>query len=339
MITYERELTALFQQHMAPLLPFMADPTVQEIMVNSPDNVWIERRGEMTQLDVELSPSNLSGGLRTLSNLATKGRAPFIDARLPGYRFAAVHHPFAVHGDAIAIRKHSPTQLSVDDYLERGLLNRIPLPAELAAERPDPAAVAQGGRALADFLGWVMRSGANVLVSGGTSTGKTTFINALISQIRRERRLISIEDTRELELVHPNSVQFECNADMGFSMQDAVRLLMRFRPDQPVIGEVRDGTAYDYLDVLNTGHSGGICSIHADSDELALYRLEDLVRQSPKASTLPLGALRRKIGSAIHYVIQASRYRHERFPLSVLAVLGVDEQDRYQTQRLYHRFY
>lgn len=324
------------------LTALMDDPTVQEVMINHPSSIWVEQKGVMRQLDLRLSSSQVEGAIRALANLCNKQSqgqvALHFDARTKGFRMVAILPPLAANGPCMVIRKHSPVVMSLQNYLDRGLLT--PAPARLINTHtlPNPDSIAAGGQALFDALVWIMTNGANLLVSGGTSTGKTTLLNALILCIPLYKRLITLEDTRELQINHPNTVQIECSAELGLSMQQAVTLLMRMRPDIPGVGEVRDGVAFDFLDLLNTGHAGGFASIHADSAEQALYRLEDLVRQSPKAANMPLGALRRKIATAIHYVVQAARQDGERFPLELMQVLGVDDHDRYVTRRLYHRF-
>ncbi|MDK2126260.1 CpaF family protein [Parachitinimonas caeni] len=340
----DQDALVLLREYLGEIGRLMDDPTVQEIMLNRPDCIWVEQKGTMLLTGIRLSADRVEGAIRALASLCNKigsgqDLVPLhFDARTAGFRFAAVLPPLASNGPCLVIRKHAPQVFSLRSYLERGLLSPLPSPLLTMASFPDLAKVQHGGQALYDALSWIMASGANLLVSGGTSTGKTTLLNALIELIPREKRLITLEDTRELQITHPNTVQIECSPELGLSMQQAVTLLMRMRPDVPGVGEVRDGVAFDYLDLLNTGHAGGFASIHADSDEQALYRLEDLARQNAKADNMPVGVLRRKIASAIHFVVQAARHEGERFPLSLLRVLGVDEQDRYLTQRLYHRY-
>lgn len=334
-------LLKLFGQHMKPLEPFLQGEDVQEVMINSPENIWVEQRGVMRKLDIDLKAENVAGALTVIGNIGGSRNPddPYLDARTPGLRIAAVMYPKAVHGHAMAIRKHSRVKRTIADYAVEGLLDRRALPDVVGVSCPELEKVAEGGRYLSEFLAWLMASSKNVLVSGGTSTGKTTLINALIDLIPKECRLVVLEDTHELMLGHPNLVQIECPADSLMTMQRGIKAMLRFRPDRPVIGEVRDATAYDFLDALNTGHAGGICSLHADSAEESLYRIEDLVRQSPKAATMPITALRRKIASAINYVIQASRWGKERFPLEVVKVDGLNDKGEYAVSRLYYRFF
>ena len=274
-----------------PIAPFFDDPEVQEIMVNGPSDVWVERRGELLRAEVAISQTSIQSAIFVLARLDNKEaragkREGIIDARFEGMRIAAVMAPTAVRSHAICIRKYLPRSLRLEDYVRQGSL-----PAQQAAS-----------------LQQLVRERRNVIVAGATSSGKTSLVNALLAELDPGERVVTIEDTPELAVSVPNWVPFETNESEGVSTRDLVRLALRFRPDRLIVGEVRGPEAFDLMQAANTGHEGCIATLHANHALAALARLESLVLTA--GVNWPLEAVRAQIAQTFHYVIYMRR--HER---------------------------
>ncbi|WP_186064839.1 CpaF family protein [Burkholderia gladioli] len=327
----------VFRGHLNPIAHLLDDPSVIEILINHPKRAFVERHGEMTQIELDLLPQNVSGAAMALAAINQKDHHPVLDCRMPNLRVAMAMPPIAVHGPAMAIRKHRKTVRRLRQYLDEGLFQpgiQRPLSRSERGATPD---ISAGNEAVFDFLRHVMITKENLLVAGSTSAGKTALLNALEAEIPDEERLIVIEDTKELILNRPNFLQLEANLDRGISIADLLRLALRMRPDRIVVGEVRDGTAYFLMDALNTGHSGSGGTLHADSAPDALIRLESLLRQAPQSANWPLAAMRAQIASTFRYVIFSSKIAG-RAPETILEILGLDERGEYRLKTLYQRF-
>jgi pilus assembly protein CpaF len=275
------------------LTPLMADPTVTEVMCNGPDHVYVERAGRVELSDVRF-PSDRA--LRQVIDrmLAVAGRrvdeaSPMADGRLAdGSRINAIIPPLAMVGSVLTVRRFPETAMTVAD-----LVGRESISTDLAV-----------------FLEAAVRGKLNILVSGGTSTGKTTLLNVLSSFIPEHERIITIEDAAELRLAQPHVVALEsrpANIEGAgrVTIRDLVRNALRMRPDRIVVGEVRGGEAIDMLQAMNTGHEGSLTTIHANSPRDALLRLETMVLMS--GVDLPLRAVREQVSSALDLVIQLDR--------------------------------
>ncbi len=271
---------------LGPLEPLLADPTVEDIMINAGNQLWAARDGHMEW--VGSLPSNVVAMVieRTLAPLGLRldRTSPIVDARLPdGSRMAAVLAPLAVDGTCLAIRRFRAAE--------------VPLTA-LAA--PD----------VVELVTEIVARRCNVLVSGATSTGKTTLLNMLSRLIPSDERIVTIEDTAELRLKTPNVVRLEARpatADgLGaVSMRDLVRAALRLRPDRLVVGEVRGDEALDMIEALSTGHDGSLSTCHANGPVDALRRLDFMVVAA--AGDVPLAAIRERVDHAIDIVIHLQR--------------------------------
>lgn len=334
----EEHALRVFRTSMVALASALDDPLVQEIMVNSPGNVWVERGGEMQRLDVNISDIQITTAVKALASANAKGVAPVLDCRMPGYRIAAALDPVGIKGPAICIRKHARSNRTLKTYLDAGGFGPIP---EGASEhggddsRPTDEAVAGGGQALMDLFSWAVRARKNIAIAGSTGSGKTTFLNAMLAEVPHDQRVLTIEDTAELQVQTPNYVGLEAAPEAGITIRSLVRLALRFRPDRIIVGEVRGPETYDLLDAMNTGHSGGACSLHADSPLLALSRLESMVRMNPDAANLPHHALRQQIASTFDFVVFCSRRGARRGPEQVVEILGVTS-DGYDVKPLFN---
>jgi pilus assembly protein CpaF len=278
-----------------PLTPLLLDDTISEVMVNGPNQVYIERKGQLTLADVKFaSDAELVRVIRDIA--AFVGRridddSPMVDCRLPdGSRVNAVIAPLALDGASLTIRKFARDPYTVEDLIKFGTLS-----VEAAA-----------------FLEACVKAHFNILVAGGTGSGKTTTLNVLSSFIPDTERVVTIEDAAELQLRQPHKVRLESrpariDGTGRISIRELVVNALRMRPDRIVIGECRSGEALDMLQAMNTGHDGSLTTIHANTPRDTLSRLETLVLMS--GVDLPQRAIREQIASAIHLIVQQSRLR------------------------------
>lgn len=278
-----------------PLEKLMRDPTVNDILVNHPHEVFVERAGNLELTDVVFADS--AHLLRIIQRIASSvGRridevSPMVDARLPdGSRVNAVIPPLALDGPKLSIRRFGKVHLTLDRLVENSTMTR----------------------STADFLKAVVQARISVLISGGTGAGKTTLLNALSSCIPDDERVVTIEDSAELILQHRHVARLEtrpANSEgVGeFTQRDLVRNSLRMRPDRIIVGEVRGVEAFDMLQAMNTGHEGSLTTIHANDTHDALMRLEMMVAMA--GLELPHEVVRAYIGSGIGIVVQISRLK------------------------------
>jgi pilus assembly protein CpaF len=285
---------------LGPLEPLVADPTVTEIMVNGPDQVYVERDGRIERVACIVdAPTIVRLIERVIAPLGLRldRASPMVDARLPdGARLHAVLPPLAPDGPCLTIRRFRARAVPIDAF---GV---------------DPA--------ICSFLDAVVRAGWNIVVSGATSAGKTTCCNALARAIDPRERIVTIEETAELRMDQPHVVRLEArpaNAEGagGVTVRELVRAALRMRPDRLVVGEVRGAEALDMLQACNTGHDGSLSTVHANSAADALARLETLTLFAGVA--LPLAAIRSQIGAAIDAIVQVARGEHGRREIVTVA--------------------
>jgi pilus assembly protein CpaF len=275
---------------MEPISSLLRDPSLSEIMINGPDAIFVERGGQVLLTDRRFDDENHL--LSAIAALMTSvgGRIdfsdPVIEARLPdGSRLTVVLPPVAVDGPMVTIRKFSANPYGVDDLIRFGSLS-------LAA---------------AAFLRAAVLARANLLISGGSSSGKTTLLNALATCIPDDERIVTIEEAVELDLPQGHVCRLESipAGDKVMTLRQLMRHAIRMRPDRLVIGEVRGGEALDMLQAMNTGHDGAMCTIHANSPRDALSRLETLVLMA--GLELPVRAIRQQINGAINLIVHVRR--------------------------------
>ena len=279
---------------LGPLEPLFSDPTVSDILVNGPDEVWVDRFGRLERTRVRFDDgAHLSRILGRL--VGSQGRhldeaSPHVDVRLPdGSRLHALIPPLAA-SPVVSIRRMRPVPFRLEELAAGGTIS-----GELAA-----------------FLSAAVRGRLNVLISGGTASGKTTLLNVLAALIPGEERVITIEETVELRFAHPHVVSLEARlpnieGEGEVSLRALVKNALRMRPDRILVGEVRGPEAFDMLQAMNTGHEGSLTTVHANTPEDALRRLENLVQMG--GFELPSAAIRELLGAAFDLVIQMNRFR------------------------------
>jgi pilus assembly protein CpaF len=296
-----------------PIEPLLLDDSISEIMGNPDASWWYERDGIIRrEASVSFDAGKLRTGLEVIANQLGKRLDednPMLHAQLPdGSRLAAVIPPVVRPAPALTIRKFPNRHYTVDDLIARGTLSRP----------------------LAEFLAEQIRSGKTLLISGGTSTGKTTVLRALAAAIPEEQRIVVIEDTSELHLQKPNLLSVECQTDTfkaSISFDDLLKSALRWRPDRIILGEVRGIEARTLLDSLNTGHTGSLATIHANSAAKALRRFANLVLRAHAQATFE--DIEAEIGEAVDYVVHVEREPGRRV---IHEVLRLDDYDRRSQQ-------
>lgn len=320
-------MSSVFQDAIANLLSpigdLLKDPSVSEVMINGPHNIFVERKGLVYRVPNKFADDeSLMASMRAVAQ--SVGRVidadnPRLDARLPdGSRIAVVIPPMAKAGVTVAIRKFSEEKLGLKDLINFGSLS------------PD------GAR----FLDCCMYLGKNTLVSGGTGSGKTTMLNVLGSRMPKTQRLLIIEDSAELQIKAEHVVNFEtrkANPERGIkevTIRDLMESALRLRPDRIIVGEVRGPEALDLLNAMGTGHEGSMGTVHANNPIDACTRLETLCLMGE--TKIPPDAIRKMVGSALQLIVQCSRYHDGgRRTSHISEVIGVDEHGRYVVRDIF----
>lgn len=303
------------------LQEFVDDPQVTEIMVNGPDNIFVEREGRLYKSELafesEEKLQNVVQQIVSDCNRVVNEASPIVDARLQnGSRVNVVLNPVALNGPILTIRRFPEKPVTMENLISFGSVTRE----------------------VCEWLGRLVQAKYNIFISGGTGSGKTTFLNALSNYIPKEERIITIEDSAELQIRSiPNLVRMETrNANVEgcreITIRDLIKTSLRMRPDRIIVGEVRGGEAFDMMQCLNTGHDGSMSTGHANSSVDMLSRLENMILMGME---IPLDAIRQQIASGIDIIVHLGRLRDKsRKVLEIVEVLGY-EQGKIQLQSLY----
>lgn len=284
-------------QNLGPIQPLLEDDSINDILINGHNKIYIERHGKLTLTDVSF-PSDADVIDIAEKIVGAVGRRlnparPLVDARLlDGSRVNIIAPPLSVDGTAISIRKFAKKVITLDMMREQQNMSE----------------------SLAEFLKILGKCRLNVIVSGGTGSGKTTLLNAISQYIEDDERVVTIEDAAELKLQQPNLVRletkpvsFDRRREEEVTIRDLVKNALRMRPDRIIVGEVRGAEAFDMMQAMNTGHEGSLTTIHANHPRDCLSRLENMINMANLG--LPIGAVRHQISSAINIIVQISRMR------------------------------
>ena len=294
-----------------PIEHLILDPDISEIMVNSGSHIFIEKRGQLTQVPgITISEQALNAAVRNIARRLgddISEEKPILDSRLPdGSRVAAVLPPCSIDGITLTIRKFNTRHFTMADLIENGTLTEDA--AELLRDK--------------------IINRQNVLISGGTGSGKTTLLNILADFIPDDERILLIEDTAELHIRKNNLVRFETRREQAglpaVTVRDLLKAALRHRPDRIIVGEVRGGEAFDLLQALNTGHAGSLCTLHANSVRQAVTRFADCVLQS--GIELPHRVIMANIGSAVDLLVHIGRTKGHRSVSEIAAMRGFDNE-------------
>src|SRR5579872_2383121 len=306
-----------------PIEPLIRDPEISDIMVNGSAGVFIEKHGEMRSVPgVTINERSLQVALRNIARALgdeINEEKPLLDSRLPdGSRVAAVFPPCAVSGTVLTIRKFHSQPYTADELVRIGSVA--------------PEALTVMRRAV--------EAHKNLLISGGTGTGKTTLLNALAAFIPNAERLVIIEDTSEIQITKPNLVRLEARREQpglpAVTIRDLLRTTLRLRPDRILLGEVRGGEAFDLLQALNTGHAGSLSTLHANSAGQALARFTTCVLES--GVEIPYRAVRSNIAEAVGLLVHIERRQGRRAVTEILKIQRYNpEEDRYELETVFRR--
>jgi pilus assembly protein CpaF len=278
---------------LGPLEPLLWDESISDILVNGPNHVYIERDGKLYLTEVRFNDDQHLMLIidRIVSQVGRRvdEASPMVDARLPdGSRINAIIPPLALDGPSLSIRRFGRTRLQISDLIDRGTLT-----AEMA-----------------DFINAIVKSRLNILVCGGTGSGKTTMLNCMSAYISETERIVTIEDSAELMLQQPHVVRLETRpanveGKGEVTQRELVRNCLRMRPDRIIVGEARGAEVFDMLQAMSTGHDGSICTLHANTPRDAIARLEMMMLLS--GASIPQRAMRQQIASALNIVVHLSR--------------------------------
>jgi pilus assembly protein CpaF len=304
-----------------PIQHLILDPDISEIMVNGPERIFIEKAGYLQPVPgVKLTHESLIVAVKNIARRLgddISEAKPILDSRLPdGSRVAAVIPPCTIHGVALTIRKFNSHRFKMKDLIEVGTVT-----AELATQLEDYVAQRK-----------------NILICGGTSSGKTTLANLLTEFIPDQERIVLIEDTAEIQIQKDNILRFEARREHNdlpaVTVRDLLKATLRHRPDRIILGEIRGGEAFDLLQLLNTGHSGTISTLHANSAAQGISRFTTCVLQS--GVEMPYRAIRTNIAECLNALVQLQRRPGARFVSEVLEIRAYDpDSDRYDFHTLY----
>src|SRR5882762_8052869 len=304
-----------------PIEHLILDDAISEVMVNGPDRVFVEKAGFLQEVPgVSLGERSLMVAVKNIARRLgddISEAKPILDSRLPdGSRVAAVIPPCSIHGVALTIRKFNSHKLKMKDLIELGTVT-----AELAAQ-------------LEEYM--VQRK--NILICGGTGSGKTTLANILTESIPNHERIVLIEDTAEIQIQKDNVLRFEARREQNglpaVTIRELLKTTLRHRPDRIILGEIRGGEAFDLLQLLNTGHSGTLSTVHANSAAQGISRFTTCVLQS--GVEIPYRAIKTNIADSLNIILQIERRPGIRFVSEVLEIRGyAPTEDRYDLYQVY----
>lgn len=316
---FEKSLARLLN----PVADYLEDEAVSEVMINGYSEIFIEKAGKIEKTNAQFDDeAALEAAMRNIVQFVGKRLDPLdpsIEARLPdGSRVHIVQAPAARKGLCVSIRKFSKHKLALSDLVDKGTLTEE----------------------TSEFLSLCVAMAKNMIVSGGTGSGKTTLLNCLSSMISESERIIVLEDSSELQLQQEHVLPFEVQhpdrfGHGGISIRGLFKASLRMRPDRIIVGECRGGEALDMIQAMTSGHSGSLSTAHANTPKDALNRLETMMLMG--GLEMPLAAIRSQVASALHLVVQISRFHDgSRRITHITEILGLSDDNNYQVTDLYH---
>lgn len=308
-IGFKQQVLTQIKDTLAALRGYFDDEAVNEIMINAPNEVFISRGGRDFRANVQLSGGEIQAAITLIASLVTKEVGErsgnrILSARLPGFRIEAILPPVAVNGPSMCVRRHASRVFTIDEYIREGVITEN----------------------YAQVIADAVTGRQNLLIVGGTGSGKTTLMNTVLTMIPKEERLFIIETVHELQVAADNHVLIECDEDQGVTPRKAVRTAMRYAPKRIIVGELRGPEAYDWSDAANTGHPGSAATIHANSANRALPRLENLLLMADMG--VPYEQLRSIIGDTVQLLVYINREGPVRRVSQVSRLHGYDRTQR-----------
>lgn len=302
---YKQQTLNQLKDTLHVLRPYFEDEDVNEIMVNAPHEVFISRKGKELRIPVQLAAGEISAAITLIASLMARevgerSGQRILSGRLPGFRVEAILPPVAVNGPTMCIRRHAARVFSLEEYIASGVISE----------------------AYGELLARAISSRENFLIVGGTGSGKTTLMNTALTLIPPDERLFIIETVHELQVTAENHVVVECDEDQGVTPRKAVRTAMRYAPKRIIVGELRGPEAHDWKDAANTGHPGSGATIHANSANQALPRLENLLLMA--GMNIPYEPLRVSIAETVQWMFYIERQGAKRSVSQVSRVHGYD---------------
>jgi len=313
--SFSQRTLAQLKATLAGLRPYFEDETVHEIMVNGPHDVFVLRQGRKGKVKVQLSAGEIAAAITLLATMASqevgdKSNRRALSGRLPGFRVEAILPPVAVKGPSMCIRRHASGVYTMQEYVRTGVICEH----------------------YAEVITAAVQRRDNLLIVGGTGSGKTTLMNTVLTAIPEDERLFVIETVQELQVQSPNCVLVECDAET-FTPRMAVRTAMRYAPDRIIVGELRGPEAYDWLDGANTGHPGSAATIHANSAPRALPRLENLLLMAGMG--VPHQSLQASIAETVNLMVYIERRGDKRCVSQISRLHGFDRaKGEYEIENL-----
>lgn len=314
--SYSHRCQAGLMDALAPLRHLLEDETVNEIMINGPNEVFIRQRGPDRRVEVALNNRSIETAITLLASFVDKevnSDQLILSARLPGFRIECALPPVSVKGPSMTIRRHASHILTLGEYIESGII----------------------AKQQADLITRLVVERKNILIAGGTYSGKTTLMNCILSLIDPDQRLFVIEQVSELKISAPNHVLMECDPDFGVTPTMAVKTAMRYSPDRIILGELRGPEANDWMEASNTGHPGSAATIHANNSSDALKRLGSLVLMA--SSGMPHEVIQDRIASTVDAVLYIEQRYGVRQLSEICLVKGYDKASgHFKTEILNH---
>ncbi|MEJ8838107.1 CpaF family protein [Ramlibacter sp. AN1133] len=287
-IGFRQQILGQIKDTLHVLRPFLEDEQVNEIMVNAPNEVFISRAGKDFRAPVRLGAGEISAAITLVATMVSKEVGDksghlILSGRLPGFRVEAILPPVAVNGPSMCIRRHCSRLQSLEQYVAEGVMSQEH----------------------AQLLDSAITAHESFLIVGGTGSGKTTLMNTALARMDPRERLFIIESVHELQVQADNHVLLECDEEQGINARRAVRSAMRYAPKRIIVGELRGAEAYDWLDAANTGHPGSAATLHANSANAALGRLENLLLMADMG--VPFEPLRMRIAETVRWMFYIQR--------------------------------